>query len=35
MRPLFLEELRTSGSQAQLSYRIIADSPRALRTVRA
>ncbi|MFI2349483.1 GntR family transcriptional regulator [Streptomyces sp. NPDC019443] len=33
-QPLILEELRTSGSQAQLSYRITADSPRALRAVR-
>ncbi|MET7715411.1 GntR family transcriptional regulator [Streptomyces sp. NPDC005407] len=34
-QPLILEELRTSGSQAQLSYRITADSPRALRAVRS
>ncbi|MGW1496299.1 GntR family transcriptional regulator [Streptomyces sp. NPDC002402] len=33
-QPLILEELRTSGSQAQLSYRITADSPRTLRAVR-
>ncbi|MCX4823202.1 GntR family transcriptional regulator [Streptomyces sp. NBC_01142] len=33
-QPLILEELRTSGSQAQLSYRITADSPRTLRPVR-
>ncbi|MCX4512896.1 GntR family transcriptional regulator [Streptomyces sp. NBC_01619] len=32
-RPLILEELRTSGSQAQLAYRTTADSPRALRAV--
>lgn len=34
-QPLILEELRVSGSQAQLSYRITADSPRALRAVRS
>jgi GntR family transcriptional regulator len=34
-QPLLLEELRTSGSQAQLSYRITADSPRTLRAVRS
>ncbi|MEU4497641.1 GntR family transcriptional regulator [Streptomyces sp. NPDC023998] len=33
-QPLILEELRTSGSQAQLTYRITADSPRTLRAVR-
>lgn len=33
-RPLILEELRTSASQAQLTYRITADSPRTLRAVR-
>lgn len=33
--PLVLEELRTSGSQTQVSYRITADSPRALRAVRS
>ena len=31
-RPLLLEELRTSGAQAQLTYRITADSPRAPRS---
>lgn len=34
-QPLILEELRASGSQARLSYRITADSPRALRAVRS
>ncbi|MFF3244331.1 GntR family transcriptional regulator [Streptomyces sp. NPDC002870] len=34
-QPLILEELRASGSQAQLSYRVTADSPRALRAVRS
>ncbi|MFI1398481.1 GntR family transcriptional regulator [Streptomyces sp. NPDC020681] len=34
LRPLILEELRTSGNQAQLTYRITADSPRTLRAVR-
>ncbi|MFC4608959.1 GntR family transcriptional regulator [Streptomyces maoxianensis] len=34
-QPLLLEELRASGSQAQLSYRVTADSPRALRAVRS
>ncbi|NUK48838.1 GntR family transcriptional regulator [Streptomyces lunaelactis] len=34
-QPLLLDELRTSGSQAQLAYRITADSPRALRAVRS
>ena len=33
-QPLILEELRTNGSQAQLTYRITADSPRTLRAVR-
>ncbi|MFD9225304.1 GntR family transcriptional regulator [Streptomyces sp. NPDC060064] len=33
-QPLIIEELRASGSQAQLTYRITADSPRTLRTVR-
>lgn len=33
-QPLILEELRASGNQAQLSYRITADSPRTLRAVR-
>ncbi|WP_326650476.1 GntR family transcriptional regulator [Streptomyces sp. NBC_01750] len=33
-RPLILEELRANGSQAQLTYRITADSPRTLRAVR-
>ncbi|MGW7361098.1 GntR family transcriptional regulator [Streptomyces sp. NPDC054802] len=32
-QPLILEELRASGSQAQLAYRITAESPRALRAV--
>jgi GntR family transcriptional regulator len=32
-QPLILEELRASGSQAQLSYSITAESPRALRAV--
>ncbi|MDJ0341392.1 GntR family transcriptional regulator [Streptomyces sp. H10-C2] len=34
-RPLLLEELRSSGAQVQLSYRITADSPRTLRAVRS
>ncbi|WP_405890247.1 GntR family transcriptional regulator [Streptomyces sp. NBC_00133] len=33
-QPLILEELRANGSQAQLTYRITADSPRTLRAVR-
>ncbi|MFK4224166.1 GntR family transcriptional regulator [Streptomyces sp. NPDC019890] len=33
-QPLILEELRVNGGQAQLTYRITADSPRTLRAVR-
>ncbi|MET7712835.1 GntR family transcriptional regulator [Streptomyces sp. NPDC005407] len=33
-QPLILEELRANGSQAQLTYRITADSPRTLRALR-
>ncbi|WP_327324141.1 GntR family transcriptional regulator [Streptomyces sp. NBC_01210] len=33
--PLILEELRASGIQARVSYRITADSPRALSAVRS
>lgn len=32
-QPLILEELRTSGSQAQVTYRITADNPRTLAAV--
>ncbi|QDY78707.1 hypothetical protein [Streptomyces qinzhouensis] len=32
--PFFLEHLRTSGSQAQLAYRITADTARPLQPVR-